>query len=413
MAFYLRKALSSGPIRLNFSKGGIGISGGVTGARIGLNSRGAYIHGGRHGIYYRKQLGRGKRSAEESPSPGRAKLQREEYYVDTGASFGESLERQAPPQLPEAPRPNSVARGALGLAALLALPALLWQGFWLLLALLSLALGLGLRYRHQRQKEKGALALARLERALDQGEALSPSLAALATQVLPGDWGRYYRLQAAELLLETRLALPEKLPAKALQEHLATLALAPSDWKKLAIAAFQEVFDQALSDHVLSAEEEEALRQLEDELELQAEDLPLELRSIKELGDFRRGQEEPLVAIASDLALPKGELVYWQGAGRLLKSKIQDRYQRNKVQYRALGYEIEEEGQLVLTDRALRLVHEGSRRIPLTRILDLTLSIEDHSLQLKLDGRKSPLVISSPDLGYLAGRLEQVLALGG
>jgi hypothetical protein len=56
MAFYLRKAFKTGPVRFNLSKGGIGISVGVTGARIGLNRRGAYVHGGRHGVYYRKHL---------------------------------------------------------------------------------------------------------------------------------------------------------------------------------------------------------------------------------------------------------------------------------------------------------------------------------------------------------------------
>jgi hypothetical protein len=54
MSFYLRKHFEVGPVRLNLSKGGLGVSGGVTGARIGLSPRGAYVHGGRHGIYYRK-----------------------------------------------------------------------------------------------------------------------------------------------------------------------------------------------------------------------------------------------------------------------------------------------------------------------------------------------------------------------
>ena len=57
MGFYIRKSLSFGPIRLNFSKSGVGISAGVRGARVGVNSRGKrYIHAGRHGIYYRRML---------------------------------------------------------------------------------------------------------------------------------------------------------------------------------------------------------------------------------------------------------------------------------------------------------------------------------------------------------------------
>jgi hypothetical protein len=57
MGFYLRKSLSFGPIRLNFSKAGVGISAGVKGARIGVNARGRrYIHAGRYGVYYRQML---------------------------------------------------------------------------------------------------------------------------------------------------------------------------------------------------------------------------------------------------------------------------------------------------------------------------------------------------------------------
>ena len=60
MAWYLRKALSFGPLRLNLSKSGIGWSFGVKGARIGSKPSGRrYIHLGRHGIYYRRSLSSG------------------------------------------------------------------------------------------------------------------------------------------------------------------------------------------------------------------------------------------------------------------------------------------------------------------------------------------------------------------
>lgn len=63
-----------GPVRLNVSKSGLGVSTGVRGARIGMNARGrAYVHGGRNGLYYRKTLS-GKpvnsRQAEQQPGGG-------------------------------------------------------------------------------------------------------------------------------------------------------------------------------------------------------------------------------------------------------------------------------------------------------------------------------------------------------
>ncbi len=66
MGFYLRKALSVGPFRLNLSRSGLGASFGVKGARIGLGRRGSYIHVGRGGLYYRQSLGGGR--PHHSPS---------------------------------------------------------------------------------------------------------------------------------------------------------------------------------------------------------------------------------------------------------------------------------------------------------------------------------------------------------
>jgi hypothetical protein len=58
MAFYLRKSFRLGPVRFNLSKSGIGTSVGVTGFRIGVRPNGkSYVHAGRYGLYYRKELG--------------------------------------------------------------------------------------------------------------------------------------------------------------------------------------------------------------------------------------------------------------------------------------------------------------------------------------------------------------------
>lgn len=56
MGFYLRKSISVGPIRFNFSKSGIGVSAGIKGLRFGTGPRGNYVHMGRGGLYYRKTL---------------------------------------------------------------------------------------------------------------------------------------------------------------------------------------------------------------------------------------------------------------------------------------------------------------------------------------------------------------------
>lgn len=70
MAFYLRKGFNLGPLRLNLSKSGLGLSAGVKGARIGVGPRGAYVHAGRGGLYFRQQLRAGGPAEGSSPEGG-------------------------------------------------------------------------------------------------------------------------------------------------------------------------------------------------------------------------------------------------------------------------------------------------------------------------------------------------------
>ena len=56
MGWYLRKSLNLGPIRINLSKSGLGMSAGVKGLRVGTGPRGKYLHAGREGLYYRTSL---------------------------------------------------------------------------------------------------------------------------------------------------------------------------------------------------------------------------------------------------------------------------------------------------------------------------------------------------------------------
>ena len=56
MGFYVRKGFNFGPLRVNFSKSGIGLSLGVKGLRVGTGPNGNYVHAGRKGVYYKKKL---------------------------------------------------------------------------------------------------------------------------------------------------------------------------------------------------------------------------------------------------------------------------------------------------------------------------------------------------------------------
>ena len=67
MGFYIRKGFNLGPLRMNVSKSGLGFSFGVKGARVGVGPRGSYVHAGRGGVYWRKQLGSDQQHPQGKP----------------------------------------------------------------------------------------------------------------------------------------------------------------------------------------------------------------------------------------------------------------------------------------------------------------------------------------------------------
>lgn len=67
MGFFFRDSLKLGKFfKLNFSKSGIGLSGGVKGFRISKGPKGTQLHAGRNGLYYRKSLNENNESQENN-----------------------------------------------------------------------------------------------------------------------------------------------------------------------------------------------------------------------------------------------------------------------------------------------------------------------------------------------------------
>ena len=76
MGWTFRRSVNLGPVRLNFGKRGLGMSAGVRGARIGVDSQQRpYVSGGRWGFYYREYLKpSGKTRGHVKPGTGRARM---------------------------------------------------------------------------------------------------------------------------------------------------------------------------------------------------------------------------------------------------------------------------------------------------------------------------------------------------
>lgn len=130
MGFFFRKSVAFGPIRLNFSKSGIGVSAGVKGARVSTGPRGTYVHAGANGFYYSQRI---RTSPVENRRPtsdaSRARIETADVSqlneTSIAALLSQINERAARPAF--AP----IAIGATIIGAILA---------WILVASLSLPL---------------------------------------------------------------------------------------------------------------------------------------------------------------------------------------------------------------------------------------------------------------------------------
>lgn len=88
MGWYLRKSFGIGPLRLNLSKSGLGLSGGVKGLRVGTGPRGSYLHGGREGLYFRKSLRTRRKQGEVEQIPESADVLHESDEASKGEGQG-------------------------------------------------------------------------------------------------------------------------------------------------------------------------------------------------------------------------------------------------------------------------------------------------------------------------------------
>lgn len=409
MAWYLRKALRTGPLRINLSKSGVGLSLGVRGARLGLNRRGAYVHAGRGGLYYRKQLGR--RHTNQRHGHTAARPETVDLFADTDALHpGPPLDDSHPPEPQSELGP--LGTGGAFVIALLTLPS----GWLDALAMLAVALPMGLAVWAV-DAAGGAWVRRRLAR-----EAPPPTAARQAlptrrpgkTRSLPA------RIRAEAALLDWVAAqvaagIPDTDDAAAEPPALPALArafgLPLQRAHSLLLAEYRAELRDCLEDHLLAADEEAALEARRHWSGLQPQDLQAELALVASMSEARRVLAGAWSPVDTQAQLVRGEQARHESEARQVVVRVLRRFQRNGVPHRVLGWQIEREGRLLVTDRALRF----GDPVPVTRyaladITELELVPEANLIRLSLRNRVSDLAFSTPDAVVVAAHIQAAMA---
>jgi transcriptional regulator CtsR len=434
VAFYLRKAFKAGPVRLNLSKGGIGLSAGITGARIGLSPRGAYVHGGRHGLYYRKYMKSGKRtksSGSKSHSNSYTSNTHGSTYTtegtvpelsnavslfrDTGVTFrGQSADmrtitREEPSQPPSLILTKPIQL-ALGITAILFFISVLNTSGWMVLFPLILMVGLlGWVIWHGLWQQKIKKSLLAIAENVEKTHQFVPS------KILPGDtmpnrWKMYYHFQLHAIVGEMAMRQEHIHTQSTLQALDEFVPLKNEVAGEIRASILSDIIDEMLEDHLLSMQEEQVIQQMLNQLNLPESLVTRELERIQHFSRIRNEMERHLVEINPGIPMVRGEVAFEvYDHVRLLNERVQRIFQRDNVQYREVGYEIASEGKCILTDRRMIIIHRGSQEYRLNRIVDITADPEAGIVELALSNRKSPLILTMDEPLLFAARLEKIL----
>lgn len=471
MGFYIRKALLTGPVRVNLSKGGLGFSAGVTGARVGVNRQGVYVHGGRGGLYYRKYMkkgagagdgGRGtvgsSTGASAGASAGTTRVadslgQTVTHFQDTGVTLarplavdmgGEgsngsgSLGSAVQGSISRTGVPNRTTKTSMRQATLEREDPLLNKRNLLLFAGSFFALFVSLLANSRIfVLITGVLFLAVLGFSLYQyyWRSVATKRFHTLTGLLEKDL-RFPPVGDLPQKIGSHEVLPEKIPEKwryllafrlhavgcevAMRNeriHIAdTLAwldehvpLSTNRVSEIRISVLMELLQEMLEDHLLSEEENRAMTRLIQEAGVSKEKLKPLHRTMDAYNLLREEIQRPLLETSAGIPLFRGEVAYEVfDKVRIVKEHVFDRFQRDGVQHRVMGYDIQSEGKFVITDRRFVLVGRGSREYRLNQLLDITADPEAGVIELTMNKRKSPIILTTENLMLLSARLERV-----
>jgi hypothetical protein len=420
MGFFIRKAFKAGPIRFNLSKSGVGVSAGVTGARLGLNKNGAYVYGGRHGLYYRERIGKkGKRHARVERQPdGRAveinPAGPTDIFIDTGATFPSVYDLIEPHPWPNLKERTAWFRHPLLwvlIAGLFLLSGYLNEPVLWGVAGAALVVVLIAILNDYRWRKKGRTMIEELSKQFEDDPAsLDLSLMHEFEEKAPKRYNERFMPDLYTVILQIAFEKPDDEHIFAYNKFEKQVPVHSEFIMEAKQAILTRALEAVLEDHLLSEEEEQQMRDLIKKLDLSDDFIFEELQYLDLASKIRKEMEQPLQEESCSMPLVRGEVCYAEFDNvRLLEERVQERFQRNRVQYRKLGYETQIEGKLILTDRRLVIAGSGSREYRLNKIADVITDLQTNLIEITIAGRKNPIFLTSEYPMLISARLEKIM----
>lgn len=384
MGLYLRKSFRAGPIRFNLSKSGLGLSGGVKGARLGVGPRGTYVHAGRHGLYYRKHLSSGRsRNQSTADGEGCATL----LLVVVAIGIGIWLFRW-----------------------LMENPAILIAG--IAIAIVIPAIRFFIRLRRKR-------AVAAYKQSLDstfvraQSLPSTPTLASLKQQQqgLPKTEGSQQAVAKIETdvylavldkVLDDGFITKEEAATIAAAEHILRIDAGTRLQTKKDV--FSAAYVEAIQDREITQEEFDKLSNLMAGLAIPQKVVQRELDIVREIIDTQalRLPFEPIPPDQLSAPTQKSEEAFYQCSAHVLSKR------KSKDAPTGYEYSVRREGTMILTSKRVFVVGDGTTNIRFSDIGDVDVDIDEGLIEISKVGSGRPILLKT-DAPIYTGRAIDLL----
>ncbi|MBI4266069.1 MAG: DUF4236 domain-containing protein [Acidobacteria bacterium] len=396
MGFYIRKSLGKvGPVRFNLSKSGIGMSTGVRGARIGVGPRGAYLAGGRGGLYHRQYLKTGSKRSSASRQVG-------------------TVEDPQPVQLEPAkteptsttPKPGGYRIPiTLGVISLLLLSGSSWP---IGLILLAIAIWFGWR---QRRKIAWCAShetlLSKLTATPDDALLADVRTSLSSSPFKLSQWQARHEQAYRDVFSDALSGGVDSDERRWLDALAGVLQI--RDTKTIHVEALRALLWQLMADGEVTENEETFAEQVIGEAGLSREDLSEELAVMDEFVRARKVRQFGLPVVEAGISLQKGEVCHHATRGAFLDKKVLRSYTRDGQKHKEEGLVVDKEGDIYITSKRILIVADGMSGIPHQKVLDIEINQDEKLIEIIKDGRQKPVYIKVPDAVY-SGMLIEMLS---
>ena len=370
MGLYLKKSFRAGPFRLNISKSGVGVSAGIKGARIGVGPRGSYVHAGRNGLYYRKNLSSGdSRSSKVSRA---VKVSRSPSGVEAEGCINALL--------------------GLFVTFVVFCTVIFFANNTGALVAVGLVVSIFLFLRW-------LFITDRLKRIQSYKDALDAAF--VTNSSLPTE-GKLNSIKRQQKKLPDHYSVREKVQrveanvyqavldrvlddGRITKEEAAVIAIVEKTLRlsfKVRLQTKKEIFTSAylevIEDRKITQDEFKKLKNLLAGLGLPKEEVRAELGMVQQIIATQNLSHplEPLAANQVRVPIQKSEKAFFQDDAKV--------FSKRKSKYSPSGYEfvVQREGTLVITNKRILVVGHGTTTIKLSDITDLEVDIDKGMIEI-------------------------------